>query len=42
MKQHKKALALWIGSVLVLLVGALLAGSPGGDREAFLAPKAVE
>lgn len=29
MKQHKKALALWIGSVLVLLVGALLAGSPG-------------
>ncbi len=29
MKQHKKALALWIGSVLVLLIGALLAGSPG-------------
>ena len=29
MKQHKKALALWIGSVLVLLVGALLAGAPG-------------
>lgn len=22
--------------------GELLAGSPGGDREAFLAPKAVE
>ena len=29
MKQHKKALAVWIGATLVLLAGALLAGSPG-------------
>ena len=29
MKQHKKALALWIGATLVLLLGALLVGSPG-------------
>ena len=29
MKQHKKALALWVGTVLLLLAGSLLAGSPG-------------
>ncbi len=29
MKQHKKALVLWAGAVLVLLAGALLAGSSG-------------
>ena len=29
MKQHKKALALFGGVALVLLLGALLAGSPG-------------
>ena len=29
MKQHKRALAVWIGATLVLLAGALLAGSPG-------------
>ncbi len=29
MKQHKKALALWIVVTLALLAGALLAGSPG-------------
>ena len=29
MKQHKKALALWIGVTLILLIAAVLAGSPG-------------
>ena len=29
MKQHKKALAVWLISVLVLLAAALLTGSPG-------------
>ena len=29
MKQHKKGLALWLGAVLLLLAGALLAGSAG-------------
>ena len=29
MKQHKKGLALWLTAVLLLLAGALLAGSPG-------------
>ena len=29
MKQHKKALILWIGAALALLAGALLVGSPG-------------
>jgi len=29
MKQHKKALLLWIGATLVLLIGALLAGTSG-------------
>ena len=29
MKQHKKALFLWIGATLILLGGALAAGSPG-------------
>ncbi len=29
MKQHKKALVVWVGAVLVLLAGALLAGSSG-------------
>ena len=29
MKQHKKALVLWIGAVLLLLIGALLAGFHG-------------
>ena len=27
MKQHKKALAVWIGATLVFLIGALLAGT---------------
>ena len=31
MKQHKKALIVWIGVALVLLIAALLAGSPGGE-----------
>jgi len=29
MKQHKKGLALWLAAILLLLAGALLAGSPG-------------
>ncbi|MDE6900243.1 MAG: hypothetical protein K2P15_04115, partial [Oscillospiraceae bacterium] len=29
MKQHKKALALWVAAILLLLAGALLTGSPG-------------
>ena len=29
MKQHKKALALWLTAILLLLAGALLTGSPG-------------
>ena len=29
MKQHKKALALWLAAILLLLAGALLTGSPG-------------
>ena len=29
MKQHKKALAVWIGATLVFLIGALLAGTSG-------------
>ena len=29
MKQHKKGLAIWVMSVLLLLIAALLAGSPG-------------
>ena len=29
MKEHKKGLALWLAAVLLLLAGALLAGSPG-------------
>ncbi|MCI8303544.1 MAG: F0F1 ATP synthase subunit A [Lawsonibacter sp.] len=29
MKQHKKGLALWIGAVLLLLAGALMAGTSG-------------
>ena len=31
MKQQKKALVVWIGVVLVLLIAALLAGSPGRE-----------
>lgn len=29
MRQHKKGLALWLGTILLLLAGALLTGSPG-------------
>ena len=29
MKQHKIGLAIWIGVTVLLLAGALLAGSPG-------------
>ncbi|MDE7054747.1 MAG: hypothetical protein K2O84_08040, partial [Oscillospiraceae bacterium] len=29
MKQHKKALAVWLAAILLLLAGALLTGSPG-------------
>ena len=29
MKEHKKGLALWLGAVLLLLAGAVIAGSPG-------------
>ena len=29
MKEHKKGLALWLAAVLLLLAGALFAGSPG-------------
>ena len=32
MKGHKKALALWIAAILLLLAGALLAGSPGREE----------
>ena len=34
MRQRKKGLALWLAAILLLLAGALLTGSPGGDGQA--------